>query len=245
MAKWRTKSLQDAIDAGDFTLEPAAIRIDGRKRNTPYEAYVSIEDALIKHPIWDPSHVRCPGCGHFHWTEAIIDCRHITDLTLASCDGNKHNWMCGGCWTHMIFQQGKKQNLYKKIAAEVNSVGTNAPFIQKQSRLKDLVGRKGMISKKIDDYLDPISEVMPEASTLQHIDSMSLADPKFAQFSSILQNMTSRVVGTFMNQRKTRDGVLITKRSLGEMPISLWLELHNAPVAFVDKFKGKPKDFKC
>lgn len=229
MAKWMTRNLEDLLASGAYVKEDrriaggaiAGVAVDASDRSAFLYQNAQIKD-----------HYMCPGCRHWRVAFALVDCRHIDPL--AGTEGQA--FMCDGCWTYMVHMAGKRASLYDKLAADTREIGAASTFRQRQSFLRGRLNRAARREKPIDDMIDPLADVMQAAARLDEVDAAAIAKPGGGM-------VTAQEAGDFMVQCKMRDGVLITKRTTRNMPISLWLELHNAPAPFIARFRGKPRDF--
>ncbi len=225
-------TLRTRIDAGDFEMDQ--LQVDSANLIDLAIDKSNPNILLLKHPTW-PDFFQCPGenCRHWRHVDTLIDCRHIDPK-----DGTEGQpFMCDGCWTFMVHRAGKDRSLFEKVAIELQQeIGKRSTFKQRQTILRDRVRRKVDRSKAIDDLLDPIADVMQKTSLADMV-------PALKQKKLDGSDLSCSEVCDFMLNRKMNDGVLITMRHTRNMPISLWLGLHNAPKPEVDRVRGLPRDF--
>ena len=223
MANWMCKNLRDALNNGEFA--PVTGGITARADGLFLAAHPSAAD-----------HYQCPGCGHYRADFTLVDCRSIAGDALFGPLINAQAWMCDGCWTFMIFEAGKEPSMFEKTAADITAIGLSSTFRTRQSFVRDRARRLHVRSRHVDDLLDPLADAMAQTADLRAVDGLSISRAGGAPFSSAHAR-------DCLLECKSTEGFLITRRSRQNMPLSLWLEMHNAPPSFVDQFRGKPKDF--
>lgn len=217
-----TKNLADALTSGEYVND--SIKVKGFNYPIVVEPGGDALEASVKFA----DHYRCPGCKHWRPDFALVDCRGISDASLQG-----QRWFCDGCHTYMVFEAGKAPSLYEKLAVDVKGLGGS--FRNRRDFIKERVRRKGRVNKAIDDVTDALTDAMEIAPTIDEI--------AMIRDAGIAARINPYSAKDYLLQRKGYDGILITKRTERNMPMSLWLELHNAPASFVNKFKGLPGDF--